>query len=405
MNLRATLGDVRPLVRDARPVAPLLSDAFDQLRPFARDARPVVAETRAVVDRAGTERDLLGVLEALVGLSREAVPAFDSTVKTVEDALPVVREVRPYVPDVIGGLINGFGGTTGGYYDANGHYVRISFQGSTATLTGLGSLVPRPPEQQGLTGFRTQRGQALPRRRRRSRPRTAPTRSSRSPPCATRRTRRDEARPARPRRSAWPRPSRRSGAGGTEPTYRVDAVFDSTANLIPGQDVKIAGARVGQVSDIELTKERKARVEMEIEEGFAPFRADAECTIRPQSLIGEKFVQCHPGTPDSPPLENGDGGAPTVPLEQTHAPVDLDLVFAALRRPYGAAARDHPQRAGHRAGGPRRGPERRDPAGEPGAAGDQRRPGHPRPRPRGARPAGRPVRPRDRASSLAAAAT
>jgi phospholipid/cholesterol/gamma-HCH transport system substrate-binding protein len=155
VNLRATLGDVRPLVRDARPAAPLLSDAFDQLRPFARDARPVVARTRAVIDRAGTRNDLLGLLDGLVRLSREAVPAFESTVKTVEDALPIVGEARPYVPDLVGGLMNGFGGTTAGYYDANGHYVRISFQGSTSTLTGLGTLVPRPPELQGLTGFRT----------------------------------------------------------------------------------------------------------------------------------------------------------------------------------------------------------------------------------------------------------
>jgi virulence factor Mce-like protein len=124
------------------------------------------------------------------------------------------------------------------------------------------------------------------------------------------------------------------GAGGSEPTYRVDAIFDSTANLIPGQDVKIAGARVGQVSDIHLTEDRKARVEMDVEQGFAPFRADAECTIRPQSLIGEKFIQCDPGTPDRPPLADGEDGAPTVPLANTHSPVDLDLVFAALRQPY-----------------------------------------------------------------------
>ena len=155
VNLRATLRDVRPLVRDARPVAPLLSDTFDELRPLARDARPVVERTRATIDRPGTRDDLLGVLRGLVGLSREAVPAFDSTVKTVEDALPVVREVRPYVPDLVGGLFNGFGGTTAGYYDANGHYARISFQGSVVTLTGLGSLLPRPPEEQGLAGFRT----------------------------------------------------------------------------------------------------------------------------------------------------------------------------------------------------------------------------------------------------------
>jgi phospholipid/cholesterol/gamma-HCH transport system substrate-binding protein len=162
VNLRTTLEDVRPLVRDARPVAPLLSDAFDELRPFSRDARPVVHRARAVVDRSGTRRDLLGVLEGVVRLSREAVPAFDSTVRTVEDALPIVREARPYVPDVIGGLMNGFGGTTAGYYDANGHYVRISFQGSTATSTGLGTLVPRPPELQGLTGFRTGVNQRCP---------------------------------------------------------------------------------------------------------------------------------------------------------------------------------------------------------------------------------------------------
>ena len=155
VNLRVTLGDVRPLVRDARPVAPLLSEAFDELRPFARDARPVVHRTRSVIDRDGTRADLLGVLERIVPLSRAAVPAFDSTVETVEDALPVVREARPYAVDVLGGLMNGFGGTTAGYYDANGHYVRISFQGSTATLTGLGTLVPRPPDQQGLNGFRT----------------------------------------------------------------------------------------------------------------------------------------------------------------------------------------------------------------------------------------------------------
>jgi len=124
------------------------------------------------------------------------------------------------------------------------------------------------------------------------------------------------------------------GAGGSEPTYRVDAIFDSTANLIPGQDVKIAGARVGRVSEIHLTDDRKARVEMDVEKGFAPFRANAECTIRPQSLIGEKFIQCDPGTPDRPPLADGEDGAPTVPLANTHSPVDLDLVFAALREPY-----------------------------------------------------------------------
>jgi len=116
-------------------------------------------------------------------------------------------------------------------------------------------------------------------------------------------------------------------------TYRVDAIFDDTAGLINGQDVKIAGTRVGAVSDIVLSKERKARVQMEIEPGFAPFRSDADCIIRPQSIIGEKFVQCDPGTPNAKPLRD-DGVAPTVPIGQTHSPIDLDLVFSTFRLPY-----------------------------------------------------------------------
>ena len=122
-------------------------------------------------------------------------------------------------------------------------------------------------------------------------------------------------------------------SGEEEQSYRVDAVFDNAAGLIPGQDVKIAGARVGSVTEIHLTRDRKARVQMEVAKGFAPFRSDADCVIRPQSLIGEKFVQCDPGTPRGRPLAEQDG-TPTVPFAQTHSPVDLDLVFAALRRPY-----------------------------------------------------------------------
>jgi ABC-type transporter Mla subunit MlaD len=121
--------------------------------------------------------------------------------------------------------------------------------------------------------------------------------------------------------------------GGGERAYRVDAIFDNADFLVPGQDVKIAGAVVGSVSGVHLTPDHHARVVMEIEEGFAPFRSDASCTIRPQSLIGEKFVDCEPGTPKGRPLGGGEG-APVVPLARNHSPVDLDLVFAALRLPY-----------------------------------------------------------------------
>jgi virulence factor Mce-like protein len=126
-----------------------------------------------------------------------------------------------------------------------------------------------------------------------------------------------------------------SAAGGSSSggSYRVDAIFDNASFLIPGQDVKIAGAKVGSVVDVKLTPQHKARIQMSVGKEFAPFRSDADCTIQPQSLIGEKFIQCTPGTPDGAPLKPVGGEAPTVPLANTHSPVDIDLVNATFRQP------------------------------------------------------------------------
>jgi len=122
------------------------------------------------------------------------------------------------------------------------------------------------------------------------------------------------------------------GAGGGGPAmYRVDALFDNADYLVPGQEVKIAGAVVGDVTGLHVTRDHKARVEMEVQQGFAPFRSDASCEIRPESLIGEKFIQCDPGSPRGAPLR---GQQPTVALANDHSPVDIDLALSALRMPY-----------------------------------------------------------------------
>jgi ABC-type transporter Mla subunit MlaD len=132
-----------------------------------------------------------------------------------------------------------------------------------------------------------------------------------------------------------------TGASGTTGAgYEVRAIFDNVSGAVEGEDVKVAGAKVGAIKSLDVTPEKKAAVVLRIdEEGFAPFHKDARCTIRPQSLIGEKFVECDPGTGDSPPLdeiEDGEAGAGEhfLPLERTSAPVDLDLINDIMRLPY-----------------------------------------------------------------------
>lgn len=130
------------------------------------------------------------------------------------------------------------------------------------------------------------------------------------------------------------------GAGPDDDGYRVRAIFDNAASAVEGEDVKVAGARVGRIESMEVTPDNKAAIVLRIDKaGFDAFRADARCTIRPQSLIGEKFVECDPGSADAPPLEvipEGEEGAGQylLPLERTSSPVDLDLINNTMRRPY-----------------------------------------------------------------------
>jgi ABC-type transporter Mla subunit MlaD len=127
-------------------------------------------------------------------------------------------------------------------------------------------------------------------------------------------------------------PAAPSGQAGD--SVKVNALFHNAAGLVAGEDVKIAGVAAGTVSSVDLTDGRLALVEMQVDSPFAPFRADARCQVRSQSLIGERFIQCDPGTIDAGALPAGPGGIPAVPVDQDTAPIDLDLLFDVFRAPY-----------------------------------------------------------------------
>lgn len=127
--------------------------------------------------------------------------------------------------------------------------------------------------------------------------------------------------------------------------YKVRAIFDSANAVINGEQVKIAGVTVGKIDSLDVTPAHKAAVILSITTpGFQDFRADAHCTIRPQSLIGEQFVECLPtqpkpvGTPAAPPLRKIDKGPGAgqylLPVKNNATPVNIDLINNVLRLPY-----------------------------------------------------------------------
>jgi len=151
-------------------------------------------------------------------------------------------------------------------------------------------------------------------------------------------------------------------SGGSESSgYVVRAIFDNGGFMVKGEQVRVAGANVGSIESVGVTmpgevdsyeggKEQaidgKAAIVMQITDpGFQDFRSDATCQIRPQSLIGEKFVDCRPtlprapGAKEAPPLKKVPSGQPgagqyLLPLENNSTSVDPDLINDINKLPY-----------------------------------------------------------------------
>ncbi len=148
---------------------------------------------------------------------------------------------------------------------------------------------------------------------------------------------------------------------GDDDAYVVRAVFDSGGFMVKGELVRVAGADVGEIESVGVTQpgeissyengrpqavSGKAVIVMRIDDpSFQDFRRDASCHIRPQSLIGEKFVDCRPtlprapGTPPPPLLREIEEGQPgegqyLLPLENNSTSVDPDLINNIQSLPY-----------------------------------------------------------------------
>jgi len=128
-----------------------------------------------------------------------------------------------------------------------------------------------------------------------------------------------------------------SGHGPSNPSYRIE--LDDAFGLIPGASFKVAGVNAGTISSVKLCGEVKhsgcqnplhALVTVSItQRGFGSFRSDAFCQSRPQSLIGEYYIECSPGQ-NGRQLKSG----ATIPVTHTQSTIPMDLVNDIMRLPY-----------------------------------------------------------------------
>lgn len=95
-------------------------------------------------------------------------------------------------------------------------------------------------------------------------------------------------------------------------TYSVYADFDNPGGLAAGAPVRIAGVKVGKVSELQfmggkidpVTNRRTlVRAKLSIEERVREaIHDDADFYVTTQGVLGEQFLEIEPGSPQKPPL-------------------------------------------------------------------------------------------------------
>ena len=106
----------------------------------------------------------------------------------------------------------------------------------------------------------------------------------------------------------------------------ITAYFTKTVAIYPGDEVRIAGVKVGTIDSIEPIG-TQARMKLRVDRGIS-VPADAKAVIVAQNLISARYVQLAPAYESGPKMQDG----AVIPLDRTAIPVEWDEVKEQLMR-------------------------------------------------------------------------
>ena len=121
-------------------------------------------------------------------------------------------------------------------------------------------------------------------------------------------------------------------------TESYTARFSDATLLLPGDDVRIAGVRVGQVEEVGIVDRKQAEVTFSVAAN-RKLPATVTAQIKFRNLVGQRYVSLSQG---------GDGGNPnavlepggTIPLERTRPALDLTELFNGFKPLFRALSPD-----------------------------------------------------------------
>ncbi|MEA2295868.1 MAG: phospholipid/cholesterol/gamma-HCH transport system substrate-binding protein [Solirubrobacteraceae bacterium] len=110
------------------------------------------------------------------------------------------------------------------------------------------------------------------------------------------------------------------------PTLELKVRLSNGAALVPGNEVRSGGYRVGVISDIEPVARRgggaEAELTLKLDRSIGDVPRDSTAVVRPRSALGLKYLDLREGH-SRRSFADGD----VLPRSQTTVPVDIDRVF------------------------------------------------------------------------------
>jgi phospholipid/cholesterol/gamma-HCH transport system substrate-binding protein len=108
-------------------------------------------------------------------------------------------------------------------------------------------------------------------------------------------------------------------------TYQVAADFKTASNLVPGDDVTVAGVTVGRVESVHPVQ-GGSQAQLQVKQQYAPLYRNARAMIKIKNVLDESYVELYRGTTGSGPMPAG----ATIPQNRTLTPVELAQVLNVL---------------------------------------------------------------------------
>jgi phospholipid/cholesterol/gamma-HCH transport system substrate-binding protein len=111
-----------------------------------------------------------------------------------------------------------------------------------------------------------------------------------------------------------------------EKSREYKAIFSDATGVVKGDDIRVAGVKVGSVKKVEIVYRTRARVTFTVRNATDVTRSST-ATIRYRNLVGQRYIAVTQGVGDTSRLPDHS----TIPISRTQPALDLTVLFNGFK--------------------------------------------------------------------------